>query len=128
MWPRLPRDLLESEVCEMLKGAGIGSSGGAHYDPLVIIARGRLLLGNSAQVVHEEGNGASHAGQLAVVDHDDPAVLATADPTLKAEVYGDLGLRMTYQPAEEVVLVSAAPCGPQRVSERGLEPLRPCGH
>ena len=59
---------------------------------------------------------------------DIPAVLANADPTLKAEIYADLGLRMIYQPAEELVLVSASPCVPQRVSEGGLEPPRPEGH
>jgi hypothetical protein len=53
---------------------------------------------------------------------DIPGVLAEADPMLKAEVYADLGLRMIYQPAQELVLVSAAPRVPQRVSEGGLEP------
>jgi hypothetical protein len=53
---------------------------------------------------------------------DIPGVLAEADPMLKAEVYADLGLRMIYQPAQELVLVSAAPCVPQRVSEGRVEP------
>jgi site-specific DNA recombinase len=66
----------------------------------------------------------------AVLDQlsDIPTVLAHADATLKADVYADLGLRMIYQPAEELVLVSASPCVPQRVSEGGLEPPRPEGH
>ena len=55
---------------------------------------------------------------------DIPGVLAKADPMLKAEVYADLGLRMIYQPAEELVLVSAAPCVPQRVSEGVHEFMR----
>jgi site-specific DNA recombinase len=38
------------------------------------------------------------------------SVLATADPTLKSEVYGDvLGLRMIYRPAANVLAVSASP-------------------
>jgi hypothetical protein len=53
---------------------------------------------------------------------DGPAVLARADPTLKREVYADLGLRMIYQPAEELVRVSASPCGPPRVSEGRVDP------
>jgi hypothetical protein len=50
------------------------------------------------------------------------SVLSTADPSLKARAYGDLGLRMVYRPADATVLVSAAPHGPQRVSEGGLPP------
>ena len=35
--------------------------------------------------------------------------LATADPALKAEVYGDLGIRLIYRPADRVVSVEAVP-------------------
>jgi site-specific DNA recombinase len=42
-------------------------------------------------------------------------VLADADPKLKAEVYADLGLRLTYRPAENLVSVEAAPCAAGRV-------------
>jgi hypothetical protein len=37
-------------------------------------------------------------------------VLATADPVLEAEVYGDvLGLRMIYRPAKNALAVTASP-------------------
>ncbi|MDQ6853075.1 MAG: hypothetical protein M3046_05180 [Actinomycetota bacterium] len=42
-------------------------------------------------------------------------VLADADPKLKAEVYADLGIRLTYRPAENLVSVEAAPCAAGRV-------------
>jgi hypothetical protein len=38
-------------------------------------------------------------------------VLAKADPLLKREVYSDLGIRMRYRPADEVLEVSADPVG-----------------
>jgi hypothetical protein len=37
------------------------------------------------------------------------AVIGAADPALKAEVYADLGLRLTYRPAEDLVAVEALP-------------------
>lgn len=43
------------------------------------------------------------------------AVIANAEPKLKAEVYADLGLRLTYRPAESIVSVEAAPCAAGRV-------------
>jgi site-specific DNA recombinase len=48
---------------------------------------------------------------------DVSAVLADADPALKAAVYGDLGLRLTYKPAEDLVTVEALPfaCAKGRV-------------
>jgi site-specific DNA recombinase len=36
-------------------------------------------------------------------------VLARADPMLKAEVYADLGVTLTYRPANETVAVTALP-------------------
>ncbi len=60
---------------------------------------------------------------------DIAAVLKTADPKLKAEVYAELGVEVEYDPEQRMVLVSAGPTRVQQnVSERGLEPLRPCGH
>ena len=60
---------------------------------------------------------------------DMAAVLKTADPKLKAEVYAELGVEVIYDPNRRKVLVSAGPTRVQQnVSERGLEPLRPCGH
>jgi hypothetical protein len=42
-------------------------------------------------------------------------VIAHADPKVKAEVYADLGIRLTYRPAENLVNVEAAPCAAERV-------------
>jgi site-specific DNA recombinase len=42
-------------------------------------------------------------------------VLADADPAHKAEVYADLGIALTYRPAERLVNVEAAPCALARV-------------
>jgi hypothetical protein len=41
--------------------------------------------------------------------------IADADPKLKAEVHTDIGLRLTYRPAETLVSVKAAPCAAGRV-------------
>jgi hypothetical protein len=59
---------------------------------------------------------------------DITAALATADPTRKADLYGKLGLHLTYDPANQTVR-SEARLDPHRigrrfVSEGGLEP--PC--
>ncbi len=60
---------------------------------------------------------------------DIPAVLAEADPELRARLYGDLGIALTYRPGEDLVTVAAVPaCVRKSVSEGGLEPPRPCGH
>jgi len=57
------------------------------------------------------------------------SVLNKADPALKAQVYAELGVEVTYDPERRMVLVSAGQTRVQQdVSERGLEPLRPCGH
>ncbi len=42
-------------------------------------------------------------------------MIADADPKLKAEVYADLGIRLTYRAAENLVSVEAAPCATERV-------------
>lgn len=60
---------------------------------------------------------------------DIAAVLRTADPKLKAEVYTELGVEVTYDSEHRKVLVSAGPTRVQQnVSEGGLEPPCPCGH
>jgi hypothetical protein len=47
---------------------------------------------------------------------DISAKLAEARPTLKVELYAELGLRLTYQPNERRVLVEASPpCAQSRV-------------
>jgi DNA invertase Pin-like site-specific DNA recombinase len=51
-------------------------------------------------------------------------VLADADPARKAVLYGGLGLRLTFYPAERKVLVGQGDIGHRFVSEGGLEP--PC--
>jgi hypothetical protein len=57
------------------------------------------------------------------------AVLAGADSELRARVYGDLGITLTYRPAEDLVAVAAVPSRVRNcVSEGGLEPPRPEGH
>ena len=58
---------------------------------------------------------------------DIASVLSTADPKLKAEVYAVLGVNITYDHAKRLVVAEATGVQ-QSVSERGLEPLRPCGH
>lgn len=50
-------------------------------------------------------------------------VLADADPTAKAEVYNDLGLRLDYSP-DGTVSVEARPCGGNPPCRRG--DLNPC--
>jgi hypothetical protein len=49
---------------------------------------------------------------------DIASVLATADPKDKAEVYRDLGLRVTYDPERQLESVSAGPCVTARVGGR----------
>ena len=55
------------------------------------------------------------------------AVLKDADPADKAEIYSQLGLRLTYQPGRRIVRAEAhldrLPIGISTVSEGGLEPL-----
>ena len=46
---------------------------------------------------------------------DIAAVLATADPKDKAEVYAELGVRVTYDHHRQVISVSAGPCTTARV-------------
>ena len=46
---------------------------------------------------------------------DIASVLATADPRLKAEVYAELGVRVSYDPHRRVIGVSAGPCTTERV-------------
>jgi rRNA-processing protein FCF1 len=45
------------------------------------------------------------------------AVLATADPKLKAEVYKELGVSIIYDPDARLVSVHAGPCATERVGE-----------
>jgi hypothetical protein len=55
-------------------------------------------------------------------------VLTKADPVLKREVYADLGVRMTYRPADEVVEVTADPVGLSACRRGDLNPHALLGH
>jgi hypothetical protein len=46
---------------------------------------------------------------------DIASLLRAADPRLKAEVYAELGVRVTYDPHSRIVSVSAGPCTKARV-------------
>ncbi len=46
---------------------------------------------------------------------DITAVLGTAEPRLKAEVYAELGLTVSYDPASRMVAAEARPCATERV-------------
>lgn len=52
-------------------------------------------------------------------------VLAHADPDDKAEIFRQLGLKLTYQPGTRIVEARIDPRGSSRVSEAGLEPAQP---
>jgi hypothetical protein len=54
-------------------------------------------------------------------------VLAEADPELRARVYVDLGITLTYRPAADLVTVAAVPsrvrkCVSEGVCRRGKPP------
>lgn len=46
---------------------------------------------------------------------DIASTLATADPKDKAEIYAELGVQVTYDPAQHLVSVTAGPCSTDRV-------------
>ena len=46
---------------------------------------------------------------------DGVAILGSADPTLKADVYAELGIELTYEPGRNLVKVRAQPCRTVRV-------------
>lgn len=57
---------------------------------------------------------------------DIAAVLAVADPAAKAQVYADLGLRLTLDPSSKRVAVVATPCTSERVGgARGPSATQP---
>lgn len=57
---------------------------------------------------------------------DIAGVLAVADPAAKAQVYADLGLRLTLEPSTKRVAVVAAPCTSERVGgARGPSTTQP---
>lgn len=69
--------------------------------------------------------------ELAEITHrlgDMVRVLSNADPIRKGKIYAEIGLRLTYHPSKQKVLVTSSrdqdPIGHRFVSEGGLEP--PC--
>ncbi len=54
-------------------------------------------------------------GRLVLQLRDIASVLATADPKDKAEVYAELGVRVTYDHHRRVISVTAGPCTTARV-------------
>jgi len=63
---------------------------------------------------------------------DIASVLSTADPKLKAEVYAELGVNITYDQDNRLVIVEAGPCTTERVGEPSSSlcewRLQPWGH
>ncbi len=63
--------------------------------------------------------------------HDNMRVLDKADRADKTEIYGQLGLRLTYQPGEKIVIARARPLDSMyvRTCPRGdLNPHALYGH
>lgn len=65
--------------------------------------------------VADEATTKSEIKKLVLALHDIAAVLATADPQDRAEVYAELGVSVTYDPVRRLVAVEAAPCTTERV-------------
>jgi len=65
--------------------------------------------------------------KLVLALKDITAALADADPKLKAEVYAELGVRVTYDAERRLVSVAAGPnpCTTARVGEGVGEPTAP---
>jgi hypothetical protein len=68
--------------------------------------------------------------ELAEITHrlgDMVRVLSNADPIRKGKIYAEIGLRLTYHPSKQKVLVTSArdqdPIGHRFVSEGGAEPI-----
>jgi len=106
----------------------------AGADPLVVTGWMREVQGEQLAAERELGRATDNSNDLTIDQvralvagvRDAVAMLATADPKLKAQVYAELGIEVTYQPNDGRALASAR-VG-QCVSEGGLEPPRPCGH
>ena len=82
-----------------------------------------------AQLLPQQPVSATELREIVEELADIPAVLAAADPELRARVYADLGITLTYRPAADLVTVAAVPSRVRKcVSEGGLEPPRPEGH
>ncbi len=104
--------------------------GGA--DPVVVA--GWIAEVKGAQLAAERELAQSRAGgkmtaeevrQLLEGLKDIPQVLADADPAMKAKVYAQLGVRITYEPGDRLVVAEARlACTTPGVSEGGLEPPR----
>lgn len=100
----------------------------AGADPLVVTGWMREVQGEQLAAERELGRATDTSNELTLDQvralvagvRDAVSMLSTADPKLKAQVYAELGIGVTYQPNEGRALVSAR-VG-QCVSEGGLEP------
>ena len=72
------------------------------------------MVANAAQPLSKQ-----QVKELVMAVADPLSMLAAADPDVRAQIYRDLGLRLTYQPAVKKVLVDALPqvWGTARVGE-----------
>jgi hypothetical protein len=76
-----------------------------------------------AQLLPQQPVSATELREIVEELADIPAVLAAADPELRARVYADLGITLTYRPAADLVTVAAVPSRVRKcVSEGGLNP------
>jgi site-specific DNA recombinase len=62
-----------------------------------------------AQLLPQQPVSATELREIVEELADIPAVLAAADPELRARVYVDLGITLTYRPAADLVTVAAVP-------------------
>lgn len=94
----------------------------AGADPVVVSAWMKEVQGErlrAEQLLGQSVPGAklskSEIKKLVLALHDIAAVLATADPKDRAEVYAELGVSVTYDPVRHLVAVEARPCTTERV-------------
>jgi hypothetical protein len=94
----------------------------AGADPVVVSGWMKEVQGErlrAEQLLGQSAPGAkltkSEIKKLVLALHDIVAVLATADPQDRAEVYAELGVSVTYDPLRRLVAVEARPCTTERV-------------
>jgi hypothetical protein len=78
------------------------------------VSPGHLEL-ELGEAIPEEPMTKEQIRRLVLALKDIAATLRKADPKLKAEVYEELGVRVTYDPHRRLVSVSAGPCTTARV-------------
>ena len=90
----------------------------AGADALVVAGWMREVQGERLAAEHELGNAAPAQAPLTANEvraliggiQDAVALLGQADPNLKADMYAELGVELTYQPDQNLVKVRAQPC------------------